>query len=68
MAIACNRPELLADELTGNPTPRHRWHHAPARLNRPHGHVTVVMATHDATIVNQMRASSNFEAGDAIRD
>ena len=65
-----NRPELLlADEPTGNLDPETSLGimRLLDRINRTG--TTVVMATHDATIVNQMRKRViELEAGDVIRD
>ena len=73
MAIAramVNRPELLlADEPTGNLDPETSLGimRLLDRINR--SGTTVVMATHDADIVNQMRKRViELEAGDVIRD
>ena len=73
MAIAramVNRPELLlADEPTGNLDPETSLGimRLLDRINRTG--TTVVMATHDATIVNQMRKRViELEAGGVIRD
>ena len=65
-----NRPELLlADEPTGNLDPETSLGimRLLDRINR--SGTTVVMATHDADIVNQMRKRViELEAGDVIRD
>ena len=65
-----NRPELLlADEPTGNLDPETSLGimRLLDRINRTG--TTVVMATHDADIVNQMRKRViELEAGDVIRD
>ena len=65
-----NRPlVLLADEPTGNLDPETSLGimRLLDRINRTG--TTVVMATHDATIVNQMRKRViELEAGDVIRD
>ena len=65
-----NRPELLlADEPTGNLDPETSLGimRLLDRINR--SGTTVVMATHDADIVNQMRKRViELEAGDVVRD
>ena len=65
-----NRPELLlADEPTGNLDPETSLGimRLLDRINRTG--TTVVMATHDADIVNQMRKRViELEAGDVVRD
>ena len=65
-----NRPKLLlADEPTGNldPSTSVGIMRLLDRINRTG--TTVVMATHDADIVNQMRKRViELEAGDVIRD
>ena len=65
-----NRPELLlADEPTGNLDPETSLGimRLLDRINRTG--TTVVMATHDATIVNQMRKRViELKQGEVVRD